>query len=83
VALGWTERDVTPDLKGALVAVPRKNFAAITEPQELAGLLRAMHAYDGHVVIMTALKCLYVRANYGPLNGSNSIWMLPNGVSPQ
>ena len=36
-AIGWTERDVTPDLKGALVAVPRKNFSAITEPKELAG----------------------------------------------
>ena len=33
VAIGWLERDVTPDLKGALVAIPRTNFAAITEPK--------------------------------------------------
>lgn len=64
VAIGWTERDVTPDLKGALMAVPRTNFAAITEPKELAVLLRAIHAYNGHVVAVTALKLtpmLFVR----------------------
>jgi integrase len=64
VAIGWLERDVTPDLKGALIAVPRKNFAAITEPKELAPLLRSIHAYNGHVVALTALKLtplLFVR----------------------
>ncbi|MFS2137772.1 tyrosine-type recombinase/integrase [Duganella sp. Dugasp56] len=64
VAIGWAERDVTPDLKGALVAVPRTNFAAITEPKELAVLLRSMYAYDGHFVVVAALKLtplLFVR----------------------
>ncbi|MYM75490.1 integrase arm-type DNA-binding domain-containing protein [Duganella sp. FT134W] len=64
VALGWTERDVTPDLKGALMAVPRTNFAAITEPKDLAVLLRSIYAYNGHIVAVTALKLtplLFVR----------------------
>lgn len=64
VATGWVERDVTPDLKGALVAVPRTNFAAITEPKELAVLLRSINAYNGHVVAVAALKLtpmLFVR----------------------
>jgi len=64
VAIGWLERDVTPDLKGALVAIPRTNFAAITEPKELAVLLRAISAYNGHVVAVAALKLtplLFVR----------------------
>lgn len=56
VAIGWSERDVTPDLKGALIAVPRTNFAAITEPKELAVLLRAIYAYNGHIVAVSALK---------------------------
>ncbi|SEO19930.1 Integrase [Duganella sp. CF517] len=56
VALGWTERDVTPDLKGALMAVPRKNYAALTEPKEVAALMRAIHAYEGHIVVVAALK---------------------------
>jgi len=64
VAIGWVERDVTPDLRGALVAVPRKNFAAITEPKNLAPLLRAIHAYEGCAVVVAALKLtplLFVR----------------------
>jgi integrase len=64
VAIGWVERDVTPDLKGALIAVPRKNFAAITEPKELAVLLRSIYGYEGHIVAVTALKLtplLFVR----------------------
>ncbi|MBA5688269.1 tyrosine-type recombinase/integrase [Rugamonas apoptosis] len=64
VALGWVERDVTPDLKGALAAVPAGNFAAITEPKEVAGLLRAIYGYGGHVVVVAALKLsplLFVR----------------------
>ncbi len=64
VAIGWVERDVTPDLKGALVAVPRTNFAAITEPKEVAVLMRAIYAYNGHAVAVAALKLtpmLFVR----------------------
>lgn len=56
VAMGWVERDVTPDLRGALVAIPRTNFAAISEPKELAVLLRCISAYNGHVVAVVALK---------------------------
>ncbi|NVM75169.1 integrase [Duganella sp. SG902] len=64
VAIGWTERDVTPDLRGALVAIPRTNFAAITEPKHLALLLRSIDAYEGHIVAVSALKLtplLFVR----------------------
>jgi len=56
VALGWCERDVTPDLKGALAAIPRTNFAAITEPKELAVLMRAIYDYKGSAVAVAALK---------------------------
>ncbi len=64
VAIGWVARDVTPDLKGALVAIPRTNFAAITEPKELAVLLRSIDAYEGHIVAIAALRLtplLFVR----------------------
>lgn len=64
VAIGWVERDVTPDLKGALAAVPAGNFAAITEPKEVAGLLRAIYGYSGQFVVVAALKLsplLFVR----------------------
>jgi len=64
VAIGWTERDVTPDLRGALIAIPRTNFAAIIEPKQLALLLRSIDAYEGHIVAVSALKLtpmLFVR----------------------
>jgi integrase len=64
VATGVVERDVTPDLRGALKVIPRKNYAAITEPKELGVLMRAIHDYNGHVVAVAALKLaplLFVR----------------------
>jgi len=56
VALGWVERDVTPDLKGALAAIPRTHFAAVTEPKDLGVLMRAIYDYKGSAVVVAALK---------------------------
>ena len=38
VATGRTERDITPDLRGALMAAQSSHFAAITDPKEVAEL---------------------------------------------
>jgi integrase len=48
VATGLAERDVTVDLKGALASAPTNHFAAITQPNEVARLLKAIHGYSGH-----------------------------------
>ena len=56
VATGSAERDVTGDLRGALAAIPKKNYAAITEPQQVGELLRSILAYKGHVYAVAALK---------------------------
>jgi integrase len=56
VATDLAERDVTADLKGAIASVPKGHFAAITEPKEVAGLLRAIHGYSGHPYSTAALK---------------------------
>ncbi|WP_348697605.1 integrase arm-type DNA-binding domain-containing protein [Duganella fentianensis] len=56
VAVGLAERDVTADLRGALAAIPRSHYAAITEPIEVAKLLRAIHGYMGHPYATAALK---------------------------
>ncbi|MEM8512924.1 integrase [Massilia sp. MP_M2] len=64
VASGLAERDVTADLRGALSAVPKAHYAAITDPAEVAPLLRALHAYSGHPYAQAALKLsplLFVR----------------------
>ena len=56
VAEGSAERDVTQDLRGALQKAERRHYAAITEPAQLAPLLRAMDGYMGHLYSRTALK---------------------------
>jgi integrase len=56
VASGAAERDVTADLKGALAAVPKSHFAAITEPRQAGDLLRAIHSYSGHPYARAALQ---------------------------
>ncbi|GJJ01007.1 integrase [Duganella rhizosphaerae] len=64
VAIGVVERDVTADLRGALISVPRTNFAAITEPKKLGALMRSIYGYNGHFVAVAALKLsplLFVR----------------------
>lgn len=56
VATGLAERDVTADLRGALAAVPKTNYAAITEPKQAGELMRSIHAYAGHPYAAAALK---------------------------
>ncbi|WP_426113693.1 tyrosine-type recombinase/integrase [Massilia sp. PWRC2] len=56
VATGQAERDVTADLRGALAAIPRTHYAAITEPSAAGALMRAIHAYAGHPFAVAALK---------------------------
>lgn len=64
VASGYVERDITTDLTGALKKVVRSHRAAITEPIELAKLLRAIEDYDGNITVKHALQLaplLFVR----------------------
>ena len=56
VATGKAERDPTGDLRGALAAPPGGNFPAITDPVNLAKLMRAIYAYQGHPLTVAALK---------------------------
>lgn len=64
VAEGSAERDVTADLRGALVKQPTQHLAAITDPNKVGELLRAIHGYSGHPATVAALKLaplLFVR----------------------
>lgn len=56
VATGRAERDVTADLRGALPPIKRKHFAAVTEPDKVATLLRQLHGYSGSVIVRSALQ---------------------------
>lgn len=56
VATGRAERDPTGDLRGAIPQPEVKHHAAITDPKEVAPLLRAIESYQGHFVVKCALR---------------------------
>lgn len=55
VAGGFAKRDVSLDIKKALKKRIKRNHPAITDPKELAELLRASDAYKGGPVVRAAL----------------------------
>jgi integrase len=56
VATGRVDRDITPDLRGALPPAKGEHFAAITEPKLVTELLRAVESYQGSFSACCALK---------------------------
>jgi integrase len=58
VASGRAERDPSGDLRGALPPVKGEHFAAITEPDSLATILRAFEGYNGTLSVRCALRLM-------------------------
>lgn len=56
IATGRAERDISADLRGALPPVKATHFAAVTEPKQVAELLRAMDGYTGSMIVGYALR---------------------------
>jgi len=56
VATGRTDRDITPDLRGALTKAQEGHFSAVTDPKKAAELLRAIDGYTGSFVVKSALQ---------------------------
>jgi hypothetical protein len=56
IATGRAERDPCPDLRGALKTAQTKNRPALTEPEQVAELLRSIDAYQGGPVVRSALR---------------------------
>ena len=56
VATGRAERDIAPDLRGALSPVNTTHLAAVLEPQRAGELLRSIHGYVGAPQVQCALK---------------------------
>ncbi|HET8553314.1 MAG TPA: integrase arm-type DNA-binding domain-containing protein [Rhodanobacteraceae bacterium] len=88
IATGRAERNPVADLKGALTSPPERHHAAITDPAELGGLLRAIEGYAGDPVTRAALKLsalLFVRpgelrhAEWQEINFDTAEWNIPAG----
>jgi integrase len=56
VATARAERDSTADLRGALATPKRQHRAAITDPQRVGELLRAIDGYSGSFLTLCALR---------------------------
>jgi integrase len=85
IATGRAERD-PGDLRGALPPVSVKHMATITDPKEIAGLLRAIDDYRGSMVTRCALQLaplVFVRpgelrqAEWSEFNLETAEWRIP------
>lgn len=66
MATGRAEHDITVGLKDALTPYRGKHFAAITDPEKLGVLLRAIRVYRGGLIVRAALQLapmLFMRPN--------------------
>lgn len=86
VAEGRAERDPVADLRGALPPVKNKNFAAPTDPREVAPLLRAIDGFQGSFVVKCAMQLaplLFVRpgelrhAEWAEIDLEAAEWNIP------
>ena len=86
IATGRATRDISGDLRGALIT-PRVNHrAAIIEPSEIGALLRAIDGFDGHPQTKAALQIaphVFVRpselryAEWSEFDFESRVWAIP------
>lgn len=88
VATLRAEHDPAQPLKGALVAPIVKHYAAITDPNKLGGLLRAIEGFEGSPVTRQALRIaphVFVRpgelrhATWEEFDFEAAVWKIPEG----
>ncbi|MES2248616.1 MAG: integrase arm-type DNA-binding domain-containing protein [Pseudomonadota bacterium] len=86
IATGRAARNPGADLQGALTTPAAGHHAAITDPEQLAGLVRAMRGYRGSLVVRTALQFSAlvfqrpgeVRAmTWGEVDLDGALWTIP------
>ena len=71
IATGRATRDISADLKGALAPKGTQSYAAITDPNKVGQLLRAIEDYDGQSTTQAALKLAsYLFVRPGELRGA-------------
>lgn len=68
VACSYCERDVTQDLRGAIITPKANHHAAIIDPVELGKLLNGIDTYNGYLETQIALKLMpYIFVRPGEL----------------
>lgn len=86
VATGRAQRDITPDLKGALATHKTQHFSAITEPEKVGKLLNMLDSYEGTSTVRAALQLaplVFVRpkelrhAEWQEIDLEKAVWRIP------
>lgn len=86
IATGRADRDPAPDLRGALPSVKEIHHAAITNPEMVGALLRAIDSYQGNLITRYALKLaplVFVRpgelraAEWAEIDLDKAEWNIP------
>lgn len=86
IATARAERDISNDLRGALIAHKVTHRAAILKPTEVGALLRSIETYEGHGLTKTALQLLphvFVRpgelrhAEWSEFDLEGAVWTIP------
>ena len=86
IATGRAKHDPSVYLRGALPQPREKHHAAITDPKEVAPLLRDIDGYQGHFLVKCALKLaplLFVRpgelrhAEWAEIDLDEAVWNIP------
>jgi integrase len=86
LATARANRDISADLRGALISARVTHRVAITTPAEVGALLRAIDDYEGHQVTVSALKLLphvFVRpgelrhAEWREFDLDKAVWTIP------
>lgn len=87
VATGRTDRNPAPDLRGALQTTKVNHRAALTDPDAVGGLLRAIDGYEGSLVVKSALRLaplVFVRpgelrhAEWSEIDLTGGLWNIPS-----
>jgi len=86
VASGLADGDPAAALRGALRPAPKRHFAALTEPKDISGLMRAIADYKGEPVVRAAMQFLaytFVRpgelryAQWEEIDFERAVWSIP------
>jgi integrase len=86
IATGRAERDPSADLRGALTPWKPQHYPALTDPKDIAPLLRAIDGFTGTLPVKTALilaPLLLVRpgelrqAEWAEFNLDEATWNIP------
>jgi integrase len=86
IATARCDRDITADLRGALITPRTKHHGAITDPSEVGILLKTLDEYTGQKVTRMALRLsphLFVRpgelrqAEWSEIDVDKAVWSIP------